>query len=160
MLLLRQIVLDFRMTIAILQEPKHCQIVSSMQDTKSCCTGATFSSTNISSRWSCQAPFFGNDSILSILSTFTWNFPLSYDFFKIKWKVSISSREFNIPRKRQGAHLQSMADCCIFHKEYLNGKCPSIAYNCSRIPVLLKHRQHAEKSVCTPVSKIVCEVLF
>lgn len=51
------------MTTVILQEPKHCQIVSSVQDTKSCCVGATLGSTNISSRWSCQAPFFSLEMI-------------------------------------------------------------------------------------------------
>ena len=158
MLLLHQIVLVLRITIVMLQEPKHCQIVSSMQDTKSCCT---LGNTDISSRWSCQGPFFSLEVIqFPLYFLLTWNFFLSYDIFAIKWKASIS-REFNRPRKRQGAHLQSMADCCLFHKQYLNGKCPLIAYNCSKKPVSFQnitHRQHAEKSVRTPVGKIVCEV--
>lgn len=153
------------MTTVILQETKHCQIVSSMQDNKSCCTGTMLGSTNISSRWSCQASFFffGNASILSILSTFNWNFPLSYDFFAIKLKVSISSREFNRPWKRQRAHTQSMADCCIFRKEYLNGKYHQLLTIAEKPQFPFKnvtHRQHAEKSVYTPVEKIVREDLF
>lgn len=67
--LLWQIVFDFRVTLVFFQIPKHCQTVSSMQDTRSCCTGATLVIC-ISALAGRQTPFLPIHFLFSFICTF------------------------------------------------------------------------------------------